>query len=408
MAQPLRDAIGESAVEAARAVGYVGAGTVEFIADGAKGLRQDAFWFMEMNTRLQVEHPVTEAVTGLDLVEWQFRVAAGERLPLSQAEARLRGHAVEARVYAEDPEKGFLPSTGKLVALSFPDEEGIRVDTGVEVGDEVTPYYDPMIAKVIAAAPTREDALDRLAAALDRTIVAGPRSNVAFLAALARSAEFRAGSFDTGTIDRNLAGLGAVARAIDAGAVASGTRWLVAREQARLAGRRTAADIASPWDATDGFQLSGSRMLDLPVIADGEGLTAQVAFGHDGVAVAVAGAAAAPDAVVIDGGAAAHVLRNGRQAVVRLKDFEAIDIEHLDSDGVITAPMHGKVLAILVDPGAVVTKGQRVAVIEAMKMEHGLMAPIGGTVTEITVTQGSQVAEDARIMVIGPVQNEGA
>ena len=213
MTAELRAQMGAAAVEAARAVGYVGAGTVEFIADGTKGLRADAFWFIEMNTRLQVEHPVTEAVTALDLVEWQFRVAAGEKLPLEQSQVRIVGHAIEARVYAEDPESGFLPSTGRIVAMELPAD--IRVDSGVEAGGEVTPYYDAMIAKLIAQASTREAALDRLAAALDRTVIAGPRNNVAFLAALTRASEFRQGKVDTGFIDRNLAALGAVPRKAD-------------------------------------------------------------------------------------------------------------------------------------------------------------------------------------------------
>src|SRR5277367_827095 len=182
MTAELRAKIGAAAVAAAKAVGYSGAGTVEFVADGSSGLRADAFWFIEMNTRLQVEHPVTEAVTGLDLVEWQFRVAAGEKLPLRQAQVRIDGHAVEARLYAEDPESGFLPSTGKIVALQLPDD--IRVDSGVEQGGEVTPYYDPMIAKLIAHAPTRDAALDRLIRALERTVIAGVRSNIAFLVKL--------------------------------------------------------------------------------------------------------------------------------------------------------------------------------------------------------------------------------
>src|SRR5208282_3949700 len=183
--------IGAAAVEAAKAVGYCGAGTVEFVADGTRELAADGFWFIEMNTRLQVEHPVTEAVTGLDLVEWQFRVAAGEKLPLTQSQIRFDGHAVEARLYAEDPEHGFLPSTGTIVALELPGD--IRVDSGVEAGGEVSLFYDAMIAKLIAHAPTREAALDRLAAALDRTVIAGPRCNVAFLAALTRASEFRQG-----------------------------------------------------------------------------------------------------------------------------------------------------------------------------------------------------------------------
>ncbi len=211
MSAELRAAMGEAAVKAALAVGYVGAGTVEFIADGSNGLRPDGYWFMEMNTRLQVEHPVTEAITGLDLVEWQFRIAAGESLPLTQDDVPLQGHAVEARIYAEDPARGFLPSTGTLLALQFPD--GVRVDTGVAQGSAITPYYDPMIAKMIAHAPTREAALDRLASALERTIAAGPYTNLALLAALCRAAEFRAGNFDTGFIERHMATLWAAAAA---------------------------------------------------------------------------------------------------------------------------------------------------------------------------------------------------
>ncbi len=239
MSAPLRATMGEAAVAAAKAAGYVGAGTVEFIADGANGLKEGAFWFMEMNTRLQVEHPVTEAVTGLDLVEWQFRIAAGEKLPLTQAQVPLNGHAVEARLYAEDPERGFLPSTGRLIALELPAGEGIRVDTGVEAGDEVTPFYDPMIAKLIAHGKTREAALDRLADALDKTIVIGPRSNAGFLAALCRAPAFRDGDFDTGFIDRNLAGLGAAPQGLDRAAVALGCATIAgARKRAHRCGNR--------------------------------------------------------------------------------------------------------------------------------------------------------------------------
>src|SRR5580704_9142575 len=188
MTEELRGKIGAAAVNGAKAVGYSGAGTVEFVADGAKGLRADGFWFIEMNTRLQVEHPVTEEITGLDLVEWQFRVAAGEKLPLNQAQIRLDGHAIEARIYAEDPENGFLPSTGRIVALQLPND--IRVESGVEAGSEVTPYYDPMIAKLIAHGLTRQAALDRLGDALvSHTQILGPRTNVSFLAALCRARE---------------------------------------------------------------------------------------------------------------------------------------------------------------------------------------------------------------------------
>ncbi len=236
MTEKLRKEMGAAAVEAARAVGYVGAGTVEFVADGTEGLRSDAFWFIEMNTRLQVEHPVTEAITGLDLVEWQFRVAAGEKLPLAQNEVRFDGHAVEARVYAEDPEHGFLPSTGKIVGLEFPSD--VRVESGVEAGGEVTPYYDPMIAKIITHAPGRAAALDRMAAALDRTLIAGVRSNLAFLGALCRAPAFRDGKVDTGYIDRNLAALGAEPRGPDYEAAAAGFRAPDRAGQQRGSGRK--------------------------------------------------------------------------------------------------------------------------------------------------------------------------
>ncbi|HEV2630615.1 MAG TPA: acetyl-CoA carboxylase biotin carboxylase subunit [Pseudolabrys sp.] len=397
MSADLRAKMGAAAVAAAKAVGYVGAGTVEFIADGAGGLKDDGFWFMEMNTRLQVEHPVTEAVTGLDLVEWQFRIAAGEKLPLKQDQVRLDGHAVEARLYAEDPERGFLPSTGRLVALSFPQCEGLRIDSGVEAGDTVTPFYDPMIAKVIAHGATRDAALDILAEALEQTVVAGPRSNAGFLAALARADGFRQSDFDTGFIERNMDALGAVPQGLDRAAAAAGARALVAHEQMRNAG-----DGGSPWDVADGFQLSGARRLALPVIADGEAVVAEVDYGADGVQVSVEGEAPASDAAVIAAPEAIYVLRNGRQTKVTLRDLALDQAGDAGSGGVVRAPMHGKVLAILVEPGAQVARGQRVAIIEAMKMEHTLTAPIDGTVGEIAVAKDAQVAEGARILVVAP------
>src|SRR4051812_22733193 len=228
MTPEVREAMGRAATEAARAVGYQGAGTVEFIADGARGLRPDGFWFMEMNTRLQVEHPVTEAITGLDLVEMQFRVAAGEKLPLAQSDVRIDGHAAEARLYAEDPERNFLPSTGTLMALEFPKGEGLRIDTGVEAGSAVSPYYDPMIAKVIAHGADRDEALDRLARALGQTIVVGPHANAAFLKALVSHPEFRAGRFDTAFIDRHLADLTRVDPEAEAAVIGAGVEALLA------------------------------------------------------------------------------------------------------------------------------------------------------------------------------------
>jgi 3-methylcrotonyl-CoA carboxylase alpha subunit len=410
MSAALRAAMGEAAVAACKAAGYQGAGTVEFIADGAGGLKAGGFWFMEMNTRLQVEHPVTEAVTGLDLVEWQFRIAAGEALPLKQDQVRLDGHAVEARLYAEDPERGFLPSTGRLIALQFPQSEGknqnLRVDSGVEAGDEVTPFYDPMIAKLIAHGETRQQALDRLAAALDRTVVIGPRSNAGFLSRLCRAPGFRAGEFDTGFIERNLSALGCTRHGLDPAAVAAGVRELLVRESARLAAanEREPGEPVSPWDTGDAFQLSGVRRQALPILADGEAVTAEVVHTAHGPVVTVSGTEPAGDAVTLATADAVYVLRQGRQTKVALRDLsldEAGDAEH---GGLVRAPMHGKVLAVLVEQGAAVTRGQRLAIIEAMKMEHTLHAPMDGTVSEIAVTVDVQVAEGTKVMVIEPAK----
>ena len=394
----LRVEMGQAAVRAAQAVGYVGAGTVEFIADGSNGLRSGAYWFMEMNTRLQVEHPVTEAITGLDLVEWQFRIAAGETLPLSQDRVPLLGHAVEARVYAEDPWRGFLPSTGTVLALQFPD--GVRVDTGVEQGSAITPYYDPMIAKMIAHAPTRDGALEKLAAALDQTIAAGPHTNLALLSALCRASEFRAGTFDTGFIERNMKTL--AVRTDDRAATALGATRLLARDMARIARSldQKPDTPASPWDATDGFQLTGSRVGALPLTVDGEPAEAKVTFGAERPTVAVDGVPAALDATAFETTDTIYVLRNGRQTVVRRADLGAGDLDGGGGDGRVRAPMHGKVLALLVGNGEQVVKGQRLAIIEAMKMEHALTAPRDGRIAGVAVTAGSQVAEGANLMIV--------
>jgi 3-methylcrotonyl-CoA carboxylase alpha subunit len=406
MTAELRAAMGAAAVEAARAVGYEGAGTVEFIADGARGLRPDGFWFMEMNTRLQVEHPVTEETTGFDLVEWQFRVAFGEVLRVTQEQIPLHGHAIEARLYAEDPDRGFLPSTGTLVALELPQGEAIRVDSGVAAGDQVTPYYDPMIAKVIARAPTRDAALERLADALDRTVVAGIRSNVALLAALARSAEFRAGKFDTSFVERMLQASGPAPQGVDAAAAAAGAAHLLARD-ADVVDVDEAAAISpwtsswtSPWDAQDGFQLSGRREIALPLEVDGAAVDAVVGYRAGGAVVTVGGAEAATDVRVIDGAGAVYVLRHGRQTVVRLRVMDSFDAAHAGEGGRVTAPMHGKVIEVLVAAGDAVRKGQKVAVIEAMKMEHALTASVGGTVADVRVRAGDQIAEGAVVLLI--------
>jgi 3-methylcrotonyl-CoA carboxylase alpha subunit len=390
--------MGTAAIEAARAVGYVGAGTVEFVADGSRGLREDGFWFIEMNTRLQVEHPVTEEVTGLDLVAWQFQVAAGEKLPLAQQQIAFNGHAIEARVYAEDPDHGFLPSTGPIVGLEFPAD--IRIDSGVEKGGEVTPFYDPMIAKLIAHAPTREVALHRLANALDHTLVAGVRSNVAFLGALCRAESFREGKVDTGFIDRNLAALGAVPQPSDPAAAALGVARLLDGEDAVKAPSETAGEPHSPWAARDGFQLSGVRRIALPILIDGQSAIAAVTYGTDGLSVAVDGAVPAADAKVFLTEDEAYILRRGRQTRVRFKDVSETTAKAGGGDGSVKAPMHGKVLELFVHAGETVAGGQRVAVLEAMKMEHTLRAPFAGTVAEVAVGVGTQVVEGAQIMMI--------
>ncbi len=404
MTADLRAMMGAAAVAAAKAVGYEGAGTVEFIADGEGGLKPSGFWFMEMNTRLQVEHPVTEAVTGLDLVEWQFRVAAGESLPLKQDQLRLSGHAVEARIYAEDPAHGFLPSTGRLVALQFPAGEGLRVDAGVETGSEVTPFYDPIIAKLIAHGATRREALDRLTNALEDTIALGPRNNLGFLAALARTNDFREGDFDTGFIDRNLSQLGATPPRLDPAAVALGAQKLVERDRARIASavEREQYTPSSPWDSADAFQLSGKRTLALPLIAEGESIVAHVAYGPHGAEVTIDGAKPATDAFAVVADGVAYVLHNGRQTKVSLRDVALDEAADQDQGGLVRAPMHGKVLAVLVELGAPVTRGQRVAIIEAMKMEHTLIAPLDGVVAEIAVAANAQVPEGAKLMLIEP------
>jgi 3-methylcrotonyl-CoA carboxylase alpha subunit len=402
MSDDLRAAMGKAAVAAANAVAYEGAGTVEFIVDGSGGLKAGGFWFMEMNTRLQVEHPVTEAITGLDLVEWQFRIATGEKLPLTQDQVPLNGHAVEARLYAEDPERGFLPSTGRLLALQLGADEGVRVDSGVEAGSEITPFYDPLIAKLIAHGKDRDEALDRLAGALECAVVVGPRSNASFLAALCHAEEFRGGNFDTGFID-NLAAMGAAPQGLDKAAAALGAQKLVNLERQRVeTAARDPDEPASPWDAADAFQLAGRRRLMLPILAEGESLIAEVTYDGACPAITVEGVAPAGDAAAIEAAGTVYVLHHGRQTKVSLRDLSIDEAGDHDGGGLVRAPMHGKVLAVLVEKGAAVSRGQRLALIEAMKMEHTLTAPIDGVVSEIVVEKDGQVAEGAKVILIEP------
>jgi 3-methylcrotonyl-CoA carboxylase alpha subunit len=407
MPESVRAAMGRAAVEAARAVGYIGAGTVEFIADGSRGLREDGFYFMEMNTRLQVEHPVTEAITGLDLVELQLRVAAGEPLPFRQFDLAIDGHAVEARLYAEDPEHDFLPSTGRLVALRLPVESAVlRVDAGVAEGGEVTGFYDPMIAKIIAHGPTRDAALDRLSAALAETVVAGPRTNAAFLRRLVNHPDFRAGRLDTGLIERNREALGAVPRPADSAALALGAGV------AMLAA--TPAADGDPWSVADSFTLQGPRATVMDLLADGERHRVELVPSGDGFRAEVSGvgfrlerrsgqlALADDSALAVKETASGDMLvvRENRQTRLRANDPFDIDWEALDGGGgaAVKAPMHGKLIALFVTPGETVARGHKLAIVEAMKMEHALVAPRDGTVADVLCEVGQQVGEGQRIV----------
>jgi 3-methylcrotonyl-CoA carboxylase alpha subunit len=390
MTPETRAAMGAAAVSAAQAVGYSGAGTVEFIVDGSRGLQPDNFFFMEMNTRLQVEHPVTEAITGLDLVELQLRVASGEALPFGQDELAINGHAVEARIYAEDTEAGFLPSTGTLYALELPDVEGVRVDTGIAAGDTVTPFYDPMIAKVIAHGANRTEALDRLGAALDAALVAGPRSNTSFLAALVRHPDFRNEVFDTGFIDRNLDELGAVPQTAPDAVIAAAARRLLEREEQRVAqaGASRSDEVFSPWGQNDGFRLGKAGPRVMAVLVDGASMEARPS-------------SAAADVVLIDTPDAVIALHRGRQTTVRLQDPFDLDLEPVaEGETAVRAPLNGRVAAVLVQAGERVERGQRVVLIEAMKMEHALTAPRAGTISNLRVQGGDQVTEGTQLLVI--------
>jgi 3-methylcrotonyl-CoA carboxylase alpha subunit len=428
MTDEVRAAMGKAAVDAAKAVGYVGAGTVEFIADGSKGLRKDGFYFMEMNTRLQVEHPVTEMITGLDLVELQLRVAAGETLPFTQGDLTINGHAVEARVYAEDPEHDFLPSTGKLWALRLPEEtDGIRVDSGVAEGGSVTPFYDPMIAKVIAHGATRDEVLDRLSAALRRTIVAGPKSNVRFLRLLADHPDFRAGKLDTGLIEREKAALGAVEQPVDAEAIAPAAHALFMHELTRNSIRNAyQCDISNrfrqnePWNISDAFNFSNHNVRLIPTVADGQKVDTYIMFnGIDTITIPEFYVLSDKKGIVrenylesyVDGDpnffmrfvdSAILVIRDNRQTRVALFDPFDVDLDAMDETGgaSVKSPMHGKLVALMVKPGDTVAKGQKLAVVEAMKMEHALIAPRDGVVAEVIGDVGAQVGEGAKVVVL--------
>ena len=428
MPDDVREAMGAAAVDAARAIGYVGAGTVEFIADGSKGLRRDGFWFMEMNTRLQVEHPVTEAITGLDLVELQLRIANGEPLPFRQHDLSINGHAVEARIYAEDVNKRFLPATGRLQHLAFPDGAAferatVRIDSGVRPGDAITPFYDPMIAKLIVHGPDRATALARLAAALDETEIAGTVTNVAFLGALARHAGFARGDVDTGLIARDLDAL--------------------AKKPAREPLHDALAAIAAhglldppagddPWSRLAGYRHFGAATQTLDIVASGEQIPVSLAVLDPGRTFALTRDGATTEIRIAAGdggpspspgratryavshagrtrtiriarhGEALSLFADGNAFTYRLPDPLAVTTEPAAAGDAIAAPMPGLVKVVHAEVGAQVEKGAAMVVVEAMKMEHTLRAPRRGIVAEILAAPGDQVADGAILVNLAP------
>ncbi|MEM9968671.1 MAG: biotin carboxylase N-terminal domain-containing protein [Pseudomonadota bacterium] len=394
MTKSMRAAMGAAAVRAAEAIGYKGAGTVEFIVDSSDGLAPNRFFFMEMNTRLQVEHPVTELITGVDLVAWQLRVAAGEPLPARQEELAISGHAFEARLYAEDVGKGFLPATGRLTHLAFASE--VRVDAGVRAGDEISPFYDPMIAKIIVHGPTRALALSRLRAALAGAEVAGTVTNLAFLGALAAHPDFAAGDLDTGLIARDLAALTEVPAVLP--------------RHAALAGM-AALDVLAVTPET-GFHLWRPLRQQVTLGWGGEThrLTVRV-VSPDQQRWEVSGQAVparrSPDGVwFVDGQRAPAVVKEATTVTVFENygmRFEIVDPLMIADTGkgdgnVIEAPMPGLVRWVVAAAGQKVAKGDRLAVLEAMKMEHALLAVRDGVVAEVLAQNGDQVEAGAALV----------
>lgn len=410
-----RRAMGEAAIAAARAVNYVGAGTVEFIVEP-----DGRFYFMEMNTRLQVEHPVTEMITGLDLVEWQLRVAAGETLPCSQEQLQYAGHAIEARLYAENPDTGFLPSVGTLSYLSFPAHcafanADIRVDGGVRTGDVISPFYDPMIAKVIVRGADRDEARARMLQVLAHTHVVGVHTNVAFLSRLMLDAAFAASDLDTGLIERQRATLLPPVPAARKEALALATAAILLTEQG--------TQDHDPWSLVDGWRMSGTYQRELTWM-DGEHARVVRMHQHtlqgeeprrqleiDGVFHVVSWRALPDeqagslrmevmlDTVLVTGlvvrrDERVQVFVSGCSTALVLRDAlaHAADQE-LEHAGGLTAPMPGKIIAINVEAGARVKRGQALLVMEAMKMEHTIHAPVDGVVEEIFFIVGDQVAD---------------
>jgi 3-methylcrotonyl-CoA carboxylase alpha subunit len=397
MTPEVRAAMGAAAVQAATAIGYSGAGTIEFIVDGSDGLRADRFWFMEMNTRLQVEHPVTELITGVDLVEWQLRVAASEPLPLAQGELTINGHAFEARLYAEDVPKGFLPATGTLTHLQFPNDA--RADSGVRTGDVISPFYDPMIAKLVVHGASREVALNKMEQALAATQVAGSVTNLEFLGALCRNPAFASGDVDTGLIERDIDELAAEAElpiAIIALAVIA------------------AAGLDHNQDWTTGFALWQPLSQSVHLMRGDNEISAElsvlstdqfgVSFGDEQVVVEKRGGdwwvdGAKITARMIVRGATVSVFAD-RTWHFDIPDPLARDVSHSGGGNVVEAPMPGLLKAVFAKVGDAVKAGDRLAILEAMKMEHALAAPRDGVVAEVLLAEGTQVESGAALVLL--------
>jgi 3-methylcrotonyl-CoA carboxylase alpha subunit len=389
-----REEICAAAVRAAKAVDYEGAGTIEFIADASEGLRADRIFFMEMNTRLQVEHPVTEEITGVDLVEWQLRVASGEPIPLKQEELSINGWAIEARLYAEDPAKGFLPSTGRLedfyLAQRNRRDGDLRVDTGVEEGAEVSPFYDPMIAKMICHRPTRLEAIEALATQLGRSHCYPVKWNAGFLRNLALTEDFKAAKLDTGFIERNLEALIPPTAAPDDALQAAG---LLIAALANGKQAKDSLDLDDTWRP----RLTGFRLNSEP-----KPLSVRVRHGSEVAEVDVSTqsiwdvpiARAKPDGIFVSN-------HEGWSGVFSPARHDGTG-QASAADGAIIAPMPGKVIAVDVAEGQAVTAGQRLMVLEAMKMEHALTAPFDGTVSELSASVGGQVQVEAVLCVVEP------
>jgi len=409
IAPELRAALSQAGCSAARAVGYVGAGTVEFLLDSEGG-----FHFMEMNTRLQVEHPVTEMITGLDLVEWQIRIAAGEPLPVMPDRLSMRGHAVEARIYAEDPAHDFRPSIGKIVHLRAPAaSQRVRIDTGVEEGDSITPFYDPMIAKLIVWDETRELAVRRMAQALGEYQIVGVGNNVEFLRRLVTSPSFTQAHLDTSLIERERGWIASE------DSLVPDTAFLIAALDVLLRERESssAADEHSPWAARDGWRLNLSyrRTINLvcsgsatPVVIEYRGSGYRMEIGQrqfevsgpgvdDGeIRAAVDGQRA--QATVIVNAEHRHVFLNGRHFVFTLDDPLDVDAQHHAGEGSLLAPMPGRVVALVAQPGQLVDKGTPLMVLEAMKMECTIHAPAAGRVQSFHYAAGDQVSEGVELL----------